>query len=286
MKQHARVAVCQLDTRMGDVQGNIALALEVAEKAVAADAEYILFHENMVHEYPPDAAELAEPMPGPATDRFSEFCARRRVCVGFGMTLRADPRPYNAVVFVNGKGAVAATYAKRSLVTRAAYETYMAQLEGRPIDMTRHERLLEDEVFQRGQTDLVFDWDGIVAGALICADTGRDDYWAFLKRQGAGVIFCPFNNPGIRLYHPRLADQVRAFAGYFVGANRTGSYPMGLPGRGQSVIIDPDGEVVADCGSAVNSFAIIELRFDQCRRAETVALRQADMRRPPVQDTE
>lgn len=286
MKQHARVAVCQLDTRMGDVQGNIALALEVAEKAVAAGAEYILFHENMVHEYPLNAAALAEPVSGRATARFGEFCATRQVCIGFGMTLQADPRPYNAAVFVNSKGEVAATYAKRSLVTRAAYETYMARLEGRRINMTGHERLLEDEVFQSGHADLVFDWDGIVAGALICADTGRDDYWATLRRQGAAIIFCPFNNPGIRVYHPRLFDQVRAFAGHFVGANRTGSYPMGLPGRGQSVIIDSNGEVIADCGGAVNTFAVVEIRFDQSRRAESVALHQADMPRPRMQDTE
>jgi predicted amidohydrolase len=217
----------------------------------------------MVHEYPPNAAELAEPVPGPVTERFAAFCARHQVCIGFGMTTRGQPRPYNAAVFVNSRGEIAATYAKRSLVNRVGYETYMAKLEGRAICMAGNERLLEDEVFQPGKEHLVFDWDGIRAGVLICADTGRDDYWAAIRERGAKVIFCPFNNPGIRLYHPRLLDQVREFGAYFVGANRAGSYPMGLPGRGQSLIADPHGKVLADCGGAVNSFAVADLLMEE-----------------------
>jgi len=96
-------------------------------------------------------------------------------------------------------------------------------------------------------------------GVLICADTGRDDYWAAIRDRGAEVLFCPFNNPGVRLYHPRILDQVKEFGMYFVGANRVGSYPMGLPGRGQSLIADPRGNVLADCGSTVNAFAMGDL---------------------------
>jgi len=256
MRRLVNIAACQLDTRMGQVDENVALALRVAERAAAAGAHYILFHENMVHEYPPNAAELAEPVPGPVTARFADFCAQHKVCVGFGMTMRAHPRPYNAAVFINARENILATYAKRSLVSRAGYETYMAKLEERPINMTGHERLLEDEVFQPGKQHLVFDWDGILAAILICADTGRDDYWAAIRDRGAEVLFCPFNNPGLRLYHPRILDQVKQFGMYFVGANRAGYYPMGLPGRGQSLIADPRGNILADCGSDVNSFAI------------------------------
>jgi N-carbamoylputrescine amidase len=262
----SRIAVCQLDTREGQIADNVSLALRVGEQAVAAGAQYLLFHENMVHEYPVDAAARAEPAPGRVTERFSRFCAQHRVSVGFGMTMRATPRPYNAAVFINSRGEIAATYAKRSLVTRAAYETYMAEREGRSINMTGQERLLEDEVFQPGGEDIVFDWDGIRAGALICADSGRDDYWAMLKARGAQALFCPFNNPGLRLYHPRLFDQIRAFGGYFVGANRAGSYPMGLPGRGQSLIADPAGEMLGDCGGEVNAFAIADIMIERTGR--------------------
>ena len=124
-----RVAVCQLDSRMGRVDGNVTLALTVAQRAVAAGADYLLFHENMVHEYPPNAAEVAEPVPGPVTDRFTAFCARHGVGVGFGMTMRGEPRPYNGAVFLNARGEIAATYAKRSLVRRIGYEEYMAGLQ-------------------------------------------------------------------------------------------------------------------------------------------------------------
>jgi len=254
-----KVAVCQLDTRMGRVEENVALALSVAERATASGAEYILFHENMAHEYPPDAAEIAEPVPGVVTRRFGAFCAERRMRVGFGMTMRGEPRPYNAAVFMNARGEVAATYAKRSLVSRAGYEVYMAQVEGRPINMNGYERLLEDEVFQPGGEHVVFDWDGLRAGVLICADTGREDHWAAIRDRGASVLFCPFNNPGLRLYHPRILEQVKKSGLYFVGANRAGSYPMGLPGRGQSIIADPQGNVLADCGGGVNTFAIASL---------------------------
>ena len=173
--------------------------------------------------------------------------------------MRGEPRPYNAAVFINSRGEIAATYAKRSLVSRVGYETYMAQVENRPINMNGNERLLEDEVFQPGADHLVFDWDGVRAGALICADTGRADHWAGIRDLGATVIFCPFNNPGLRLYSPRILDRIREFGLYFAGANRAGSYPMGLPGRGQSLIADPHGHVLADCEGEVNSFAIAAL---------------------------
>jgi predicted amidohydrolase len=257
--KNVKVAACQLDTRMGQVEENVTLALSVAECAVAAGAEYILFHENMVHEYPPNAAELAEPAPGPVTERFGAFCARHGVCIGFGMTMRGEPRPYNAAVFINARGEVAATYAKRSLVSCAGYETYMAQREGRPICMAGHERLLEDEVFQPGDKDCVFDWGSVRAGALICADTGRDDYWSAIRDLGATVLFCPFNNPGLRLYHPRIIEQIRTHGLYFVGANRAGSYPMDLPGRGQSIIADPLGNLLAACDGEVNAFITADL---------------------------
>jgi len=244
---------------MACVAENVTLALTAAERAVAAGAEYLLFHENMVHEYPPNAAELAEPAPGPVTDRFAAFCARHSVRVGFGMTMRGDPKPYNAAVFINARGEIAATYAKRSLVRRAGYEEYMAGLEGRAINMDGHERLLEDEVFQPGKEDLVFDWDKVSAGALICADVGRAEHWAAIKDRGASILFCAFNNPGLRLYSPRILDQVREYGLYFVGANRAGSYPIGLPARGQSLIADPRGNLLADCAGAVNTFAIADL---------------------------
>lgn len=244
---------------MGRVDDNVALALSVAERAVASGAEYVLFHENMVHEYPPNAWELAEPVPGKVTDRFAAFCAQHGVCVGFGMTMQGAPRPYNAAVFIDARGQIAAVYAKRSLVSRAGYEQYMAQIEGRPINMTGHERLLEDQVFQPGSEHKVFDWGGVRAGVLICADTGRADYWEAIKERGATVIFCPFNNPGVLLYHPRLLDQVRHSGLYFVGTNRAGSYPMGLPGRGQSLLADSTGNVLATCESRVNTFAAADM---------------------------
>lgn len=254
-----RVAACQLDTRQGRVQENVDLALQVAARAAAAGARYLLCHENMVHEYPPDAPGLAEPVPGPVTDRFAAFCARHRVNLAFGMTVRAQPRPLNAAVFITAGGEVAAVYAKRSLVGRAGYQGYLAPLEGRQVNMDAFPWLLEDQVFQAGSQHLVLDWDGLRAGALICADTGRDDYWQAIRDLGAAVLFCPFNNPGIRLYHPRLLDQVRQWGLHFVGANRAGCYPMDLPGRGQSLIAGPDGQVLADAGAGVNTFISADL---------------------------
>jgi len=290
-----KVAVCQLDTRTGQVDENVGLALSVGERAIASGAQYILFHENMVHEYPRNAAEVAEPAPGSVTDRFAAFCQRHRVCIGFGMTmrprergvaasslrpplagvggvgpaesLRAEPRPFgsargrpfNAAVFINSAGEIAATYAKRNLVRRAGMVAYMQQREGRPIELTGCDGLVDDEVFQPGWGDVVFDWDGVRAGALICADTSRAEFWKAIKERGATAAFCPFNNPGLRYYHPRILDPVREFGLYFIGANRVGSYPMGLPGRGQSLIADPGGNVLADCAGQINTFAVADL---------------------------
>jgi predicted amidohydrolase len=267
MLASVKVAVCQLDTRMGQVDENVVLALSVAERAAASGAQYILFHENMVHEYAANAAELAEPAPGPVTDRFAAFCQRHRVCIGFGMTLRAQPsrpdrsqeRPFNAAVFINASGEIAATYAKRNLVRRAGMVAYMEQREGRPIDLAGYDGLVDDEVFQPGADDVLFDWDGVRAGVLICADTSRAEYWKVIAERGATAIFCPFNNPGLRYYHPRILDQVRESGLHFIGANRVGSYPMGLPGRGQSLTADPEGNVLADCGGQINAFAVADL---------------------------
>jgi predicted amidohydrolase len=227
-----RIGHCQLETKCGDFEGNLAKVVQGLERADRERVEVVCFPECFLTGYP-DKAELARkvafaadsPQMMQVLDRTSRFEAT--LIVGFNERRGEDL--YNTAL-VAYKGHLLGTYSKCF-----AY-------------MPFHKQGREFPVFERG---------GVKFGVVICADGGYIEPTRILALKGARVIFAPhFNYIGkeglINHFQKVRADHVaRAVENhvYFLRGNnvvlgKDDAISYDGVGYGDSYIVDPNGEML------------------------------------------
>ena len=126
--------------------------------------------------------EFAEPVPGPATDRFCEYSRRFNVMILFGL-IRSAPSGegiYNSIMIID-QGEVIGIYDKTHLV-----------MDNRP---GYKELYSEQEIFIPGKRLGVFDTRFGRIGVLICHDGEFPEPWRAMVLEGAEAIFWPMSAP-------------------------------------------------------------------------------------------
>src|SRR5262245_6951864 len=228
-----RIGHCQLDSQLGDFEGNLRKVVQGLERADRERVDIVSFPECFLTGYPDTAEEARKgafavdsPQMMKLLDQTSRFEAA--FMVGFNEVRGTDL--YNTVV-VAWKGHALGTYSKCS-----AYMKFHKQ----------------------GREFPVFEHKGLTFGVVICSDGGYIEPARLLALQGAKVVFSPhFNYIGkeglIGHFMQVRADHVaRAVENvvYFVRGNNVslGKDPAitkydGV-GYGDSYIVDPHGEVV------------------------------------------
>ena len=164
-----RIGHCQLESKLGDFEANLAKVVKGLERADSERVEIVCFPECFLTGYP-DKEEVARksafavdsPQMMKLLDRTARFEAT--FIVGFNET-RGDDL-YNTAVVVH-KGHVLGTYSKCS-----AY-------------MKFHKQGREFPVFER---------DGVKFGVIICSDGGYIEPARILALKGARIIFAPHFN--------------------------------------------------------------------------------------------
>jgi len=228
-----RIGHCQLDSQLGDFEGNLKKVVQGLERADRDRVEIVSFPECFLTGYPDTAEEARKgafavdsPQMMKLLDQTSRFEAA--FMVGFN-ELRGEDL-YNTVV-VAWKGHSLGTYSKCS-----AYMKFHRQ----------------------GREFPVFEHKGLTFGVVICSDGGYIEPARLLALQGAKVIFAPhFNYIGkeglIGHFMKVRADHVaRAVENtvYFVRGNNVS---LGKEeciagydgvGYGDSYIVDPWGEIM------------------------------------------
>jgi predicted amidohydrolase len=228
-----RIGHCQLDSQLGDFEGNLAKVVQGLERAERERVEIVSFPECFLTGYP-DRAEIARRDAFAVdSDKMMRLLDRTShaapvLIVGFN-ELRGDDL-YNTVVVAH-KGHILGTYSKCS-----AYMPFHKQ----------------------GREFPVFEHRGLRFGVVICSDGGYIEPARILAIKGAKVIFSPhFNYIGkdglIAHFMKVRADHVaRAVENsvYFVRGNNVSLGKEesierydGL-GYGDSYIVDPHGEIV------------------------------------------
>jgi predicted amidohydrolase len=227
-----RIGHCQLESRTGDFEANLAKLIRGLERADRDRVEVVSFPECFLTGYP-DREQLARqsafaadsPQMLRLLDRTARFEAT--FIVGFNEARGHDL--YNTAAVVH-KGHVLGTYSKCS-----AYLPF-------------HKQGREFPVFERG---------GVKFGVLICSDGGYIEPARILALKGARILFAPhFNYIGARglighFQHVRADHTARAVENdvWFVrGSNVVLDRDPGLSydgvGYGDSYVLDPFGEMV------------------------------------------
>ena len=251
-----RVALAQLNTTVGDIDGNCARIRDGIAAARDAGAAIVAFPELAVTGYPPEdlllrpsfceASRKATAALAPDTDGIVAV-------VGFVDPLQGEP--FNAAaVFANGREA--AVYHKRHLPNYGVFD--------------------EERYFGRGLATPVFRAGGLSFGVSICEDIWVDD-GALAKMALGGAEICV--NINASPYHRgRLEDRARMLTDRAAENSIAIAYVNAVGGQdelvfdGGSLVLDARGDVIATGPQFRDDLLIVDVPLGEAaRRAEPPA---------------
>jgi predicted amidohydrolase len=249
-------AVVQLSSQ-SDRAENLATAVKWLGAAAERGAELVVLPENFAFMGDESGkcaiAESLDPPGGPIFAALSEAALRHRVAiVAGGMPERsADPtRPYNTSILVDRDGALAARYRKMHLFD---------------VSLADGTELRESAATQPGELSSasVVRAAGVQLGMTICYDLRFPELYRLLEQRGAQLVTVPAAftlTTGKDHWHVLLAARAIENQLFVLAAAQTGRHPRGRQTYGKSLIVDPWGDTLAQCGEG-EGFALARLDF-------------------------
>jgi predicted amidohydrolase len=274
MQPDLRIATAQFEARDGDKAFNLSVIARLTSQAAAQGARLICFHECSISGYTflgalsrEEMEAVSEPVPGgPSTETLMGIARSHDILIGAGLIEREGDKLYNAWIVVGKDGVLARHRKLHAFVSR--YLTC-------------------------GDSYTVFDALGWRWGVLTCYDNNLPENGRMTAMLGADVILAPHVTgclpspaPGRgtvdpRIWHNRHRDPVPCRM-EFDGPKGRGWIMKWLPARawengvyvvyanvlgvdggtikpGGSMVIDPFGEVVAECRSLDDEIVIATL---------------------------
>ncbi len=269
------IATAQFENKSGDKNYNLSAINRLARKAAAAGCALIAFHECCISGYSfarhlsrEEMLNLAEIVPyGPSIARLIEISREHHITILAGLFEKDEQQQlYNTYVCVNGHGLV------------ASY---------RKLHPFIHPELLP------GNSYCIFDLFGWKCGILICYDNNIVENVRATALLGADIIFMPHvtmctpsTRPGAGFVDPKLWENRKKDPGslrsefdgmkgrawlmkwlpakaYENGIYTVFSNPIGMDGdqlkNGCSMILDPFGDILAECRDFEDGFVTATL---------------------------
>jgi N-carbamoyl-D-amino-acid hydrolase len=213
-----------------------------------------------------------EAMPGPETDRL--FTAARRLGIGFclGYAELTPPNSdglrhrYNTQILVDRDGTIVAKYRKVHIPGHEHHEP------DRPFQHA------ERHYFEPGPDEPgVWSAFGGRFGMMICNDRRWPETYRIMGLQGVEMILCGYNTPIhyvpdpsqdiLQGFHNALVMQAGAYQNgtWVVGVAKAG-VEEGVDSLGQSCIIAPSGQIVAQAHGVGDELVIARCDLDWCAR--------------------
>jgi NAD+ synthase (glutamine-hydrolysing) len=252
-----RLALAQMNSVVGDLDGNRDRILELFAEARGAGADLVLFPELAVTGYPPEDLLLRPAFVRAARKTVEEIAAAVEGTVALVGTPHLDADLYNAC-YVLSDGEVQAVYRKRFLPNYGVFD--------------------ENRYFASGSDLLLLRFGDVVAGPTIC-----EDIWqpgpptTDLALAGAQIVLnisaSPFHVGKDREREEMLRVRARDNSCFIAYCNMVGGQDE-LIFDGASLILDDEGEVVARAESFVEELLVVDLD-----PAAAVGRRLRDVRR-------
>jgi len=238
-----RVAACQLNLVVGDLDGNVEAILAALATAEAAGCDVALFPELAIPGYPPEDLLLKPGFIADNRTALHKLAARTGRCaavVGFVDTGRDL---YNAAA-VCALGSLQGIYRKRILPNYSVFDEqrYFAPGEGAPT---------------------LFTIGGVRVGISVC-----EDAWAPsgpIAEQAAGGAELVLNLNASPYYAGRLVERERMLGTRAADASCALVYVNLVGGQdelvfdGASLVVDADGRVVARAGQFTEEVMVVDV---------------------------
>ena len=245
-----------------DPDANLAAALAAMDRAAGGGARLIAFPELALLRFFPqweqyaDARRLAEPIPGPATDRIAAKAAEHGLVTVFNLYERDGGRHYDSSPVFDADGTLLG-------VTRMVHITEYACF---------HEQAYYDPG-DRGAP--VYQTAVGRVGVAICYDRHYPEYMRALGIAGAELVVIPQAGALDEWPEGMYEAEVRTAAfqnGYFVAlCNRVGQEER-LTFAGESFVVAPDGAVVARGRRMEEDLVVVDLDLAACAASPARAL--------------
>lgn len=249
-----KAAVIQFNAT-DDKQKNIRKAVLLARRAIARKAEFILlpeaFHYRGKADWKKGYHAIAERIPGPSTKPLMKLAKNHRVAVLAGSICEKAPathKTYNTAVLIGPDGRILARYRKRRLFDASIGK----------------KRVKESKYFLVGKRGVVAAVKTWRVGLSICYDLRFPELYRAQARAGAEILCVP--SAFTRLTgqaHWETLLRARAIENlcYVLAPDQTGKDGRGIPGHGNSLIVDPWGKILARASS--DKEEIIYARLDK-----------------------
>ncbi|MFN7962684.1 MAG: nitrilase-related carbon-nitrogen hydrolase [Thermoanaerobaculia bacterium] len=254
-----RLALAQVSAGP-DRSANLEKALAQMRRAAAAGAELIAFPELALDRFFPQrpgdasARELAEPVPGPTTERLASLARELGLVTVFNLYERdAEGRTFDSSPVIDADGTLLGTTRMVHITDYPLFheqDYYHPGDHGAPVYQTRAGRV----------------------GVAICYDRHFPEYLRALGLAGAELVVIPQAGTVGEWPEGMYEAEVRAAAfqnGYFTAlVNRVGVEDR-LDFAGESFVVDPEGRVLARGASGEEDLVLCdcELRAAACSTA-------------------
>jgi NAD+ synthase (glutamine-hydrolysing) len=224
-----RVGLCQLNTLVGDLDGNVERILAAYDEVEAAGCDLAVFPELTITGYPPEDLVLKPGFVAANREALDKVASRTGRCAAVVGFVDADRDLYNAAALCAG-GQVLGTYRKRLLPNYAVFD--------------------EQRYFAPGSSPLtLFDIAGVRVGIAICEDVwSPEGPIADQSAGGAELIVIPNGSPYFQGRHGERERMVATRAEdahcHIVYVNQVGGQDE-LIFDGASFVVDDNGDLLA-----------------------------------------
>ena len=223
-----KAAAVQMNCVPFYIPRNVGVAADMACAAADKGSRLVILPELFSTGYRTGGRDrdLANPIPGPTTDRMTAVCQERGIYIA-GTIIESDGDAVYDTAFLTGPGGLVGTYRKNFLWGG------------------------EKERFSHGDGYAVFDIGFCRLGLQICYEIGFPEGARILSLRGANVIAYPsaFGMP--RLYAWDIASRARAVENgvYVIACNRSGIEGPETVFAANSRIVDPRGGILVSAAS-------------------------------------
>lgn len=238
-----RVALCQINTVVGDLEGNVERILAAYDQAESEGADLAVFPELAVTGYPPEDLLLKPGFVAANRAALEKIAARTGRCAAFVGFVDSDRDLRNAAG-VLANGIVRGTYHKRLLPNYAVFD--------------------EQRYFASGTHPMaLYEVAGVRVGVSICEDSWSPD--GPIAEQAAGGAELIVNLNASPYYAGRVGERERMLATRAEDASCALVYVNQVGGQdelvfdGASLVFDADGELLTRSPQMVEDVRVIDI---------------------------
>jgi predicted amidohydrolase len=263
MKTKIKLALAQITSKRENKSENLLKIEKLTLKAKQQEADLIIFPEMSLTGYVllDQVYELAETIPGPATEKIEALAKKTGMHIVFGMpelSEKTQATVFNTAVFVGPQGLIG-KYRKMYLPTHSVFE--------------------EKRYFRPGYETAAFQTELGNIGLTICYDVFFPEVYRLTRLNGAQLIICISASPAVRRSYFEILTAARALENTaFLAYVNLAGVEDGLQFWGGSRLVGPTGDVLAKAKYDEEDFIVCEVDFGDLRAAETFIPTLRDLR--------